>query len=162
MDSLADLMNFLPQQGTVVWLGLRPAKRTDMIPVDRVMARTDQGLVGDRYAKAGGRRQVTLIQVEHLDILGSLLGTGAVTPETVRRNVAVRGLNLLALKDRRFRVGDAVLEYTGLCHPCSRMETALGPGGYNAMRGHGGITARVVSDGEIRLESAVAVAVAAT
>ncbi len=157
VQSLADLMEVLPQHGTVEWIGLRPAKRADMRSVEHAEARANRGLVGDRYSKAGGRRQVTLIQAEHLDALGSLLGRGPVAPETVRRNVVVRGINLLALKSRRFRVGDAVLEFTGLCHPCSRMEAALGPGGYNALRGHGGITARVIADGEIRLASPVAV-----
>ena len=53
------------------------------------------------------------------------------------------GLNLLASNGRRLRIGsDAVLEITGVCAPCSRMEQILGEGGYNAVRGHGGLTAR--------------------
>lgn len=156
MQTIAELMQVLPQQGTVSWIGLRPGKREAMVPVERVMARTDQGLVGDRYRKAGGKRQVTLIQAEHLEALASLLGSASLAPHIVRRNIVVRGINLLALRDRRFRVGAAVLEYSGRAHPCSRMEEALGPGGYNAMRGHGGITARVIADGEIQLSSAVA------
>jgi MOSC domain-containing protein YiiM len=67
----------------------------------------------------------------------------------------VRGINLLALKNKTFSIGDAMFEMTGLCHPCSRMEEALGAGGYNAMRGHGGITARVLQEGLIRVGDAV-------
>ena len=103
-----------------------------------------------------GKRQVTLIQAEHLPVIAALAGLGAVTPEELRRNVVVSGLPLLALKDRRFRIGSeaggwVLLEGTGECHPCSRMEEAFGPGGYNAVRGHGGITARVLEGGPIRV-----------
>ena len=103
-----------------------------------------------------GKRQVTLIQAEHLPVIAALAGLGAVRPEQLRRNIVVSGLPLLALKDRRFRIvnasGDSVLlEGTGECHPCSRMEEAFGPGGYNAVRGHGGITARVLEGGLIEV-----------
>ena len=127
-----------------------------MVLVERVLAMTDGGLAGDHYGKEGGNRQVTLIQAEHLEAVASMLGLASVAPESVRRNVVVRGINLLALKDRRFHAGNALLEYTGLAHPCSRMETELGPGGYNAMRGHGGITARVIENGEVWVSGTVA------
>ena len=113
--------------------------------------RIDSGLIGDRYAGRSGERQVTLIQWEHLPVIASVLGLESLDPSLLRRNIAVSGINLLALKDKQFRIGDAVLKFTGLCHPCSFMETTFGPGGYNAVRGHGGITARVVSSGKIAL-----------
>lgn len=104
-----------------------------------------------------GRRQVTLIQAEHLPVVAALAGLETVTPELLRRNVVVSGISLLGLKDRRFRIGEVVLEGTGECHPCSRMEENLGAGGYNAVRGHGGITARVVQGGLMRVGDAVTV-----
>jgi len=96
---------------------------------------------------------VTLLQAEHLDVIAALLGRapGTVAPEALRRNLVIRGINLLALRQARFRVGGALLEGTGPCDPCSRMEEVLGGGGFNAMRGHGGITARVLEAGAIAL-----------
>ena len=82
-----------------------------------------------------------------------------VKPEMVRRNVVVKGLNLLALKEQQFKIGSVILETTGLCHPCSRMEENLGAGGYNAMRGHGGITARIIKGGEIKMGDKVSLVI---
>jgi MOSC domain-containing protein YiiM len=87
--------------------------------------------------------------------VAKLLGKPEVCPEWVRRNILVSGINLLALRDRRFRIGNTMLEGTGTCDPCSRMEEALGAGGYNAMRGHGGIIARIVDGGMIQVGDAV-------
>ena len=147
---LAALMNAQVRPGRVEWIGLRPARRADMQVVELAELDPHQGLVGDRYAGRSGNRQVTLIQRENLAAIAAHLGLEGVLPEQLRRNIVVSGLNLLALKDRPFRLGAAVLEMTGDCHPCSRMEEIFGPGGYNAVRGHGGITARVVQAGEVR------------
>ena len=109
------------------------------------------GIIGDRYQGRSGKRQVTLLQAEYLPVIASCLQIAEVCPTSLRRNVLVRGINLLALKKQQIRIGDVLLEITGECHPCSYMEEALGPGGYNAMRGHGGMTARVLSSGSIRI-----------
>jgi MOSC domain-containing protein YiiM len=154
--SMAQLLNTLPQIGEVTWIGIRPLRRAPLEVKTEVRVSPEQGLLGDHYAgKYNTNRQVTLIQAEHLLAIASFLGLPNLEPGQLRRNVVVRGLNLLALKDKRFRIGEALLEMTGACHPCSRMEETLGPGGYNAVRGHGGITARVLEGGLIRVGDAV-------
>ena len=152
---LAVLMNAPVRPGRVEWIGLRPARRVDMAVVDVAELDPRAGMVGDRYAGRSGSRHVTLIQSENLAAIAGHLGIDVALPEQFRRNIVVSGLNLLALKDRRFRLGSAVLEMTGDCHPCSRMEEIFGPGGYNAVRGHGGITARVLEAGAVRLGDAL-------
>jgi MOSC domain-containing protein YiiM len=108
------------------------------------------GLEGDHYhTRHNGPRQITLMASEDLAAVAAFLGRDFVTPDLTRRNLITCGVNLLALKDQRFRVGSAVLEGTGECAPCSRMEANLGAGGYNAMRGRGGITARIVESGKV-------------
>jgi len=150
------LLRRFPRDGRVMWIGIRPQRRGEIDVRDEVDAITDVGLAGDHYrSRSSGKRQATLIQAEHLAVVGALLSEEALDPARLRRNIVVSGINLLALKGRRFRVGDALFEATGLAHPCSRMEEELGPGGYNAMRGHGGLTARVVSGGVIRVGDSV-------
>jgi len=115
------------------------------------------GLEGDHYAGSSGNRSVTLIQQEHIETIASLLHVEKIEPSQLRRNIVISGINLLALKDREFKIGTAILRMTGLCHPCSRMEETFGAGGYNAVRGHGGINARVVTPGIIKVQDQVEV-----
>lgn len=154
--SLFDLMKNFRQAGTVRWIGLRPERVTPLQPVEEVQVDLDNGLIGDRFrGKAGAVRQVTLIQAEHLEVVARLLGRESIDPILLRRNIVVEGINLMALRSQEFQIGSAILVGTGNCAPCSRMEANLGLGGYNAMRGHGGITASVVEPGVIRLGDSV-------
>lgn len=148
--TLKQLIQNLPQQGEVEWIGVRSKKRAPLEVLDRVTI-LEKGLEGDHYAGRSGNRGITLIQQEHIEAIASLLHRSSVSPSELRRNIVVSGINLLALKDREFKIGSATLKMTGLCHPCSRMEEVLGSGGYNAVRGHGGINARIISPGIIRL-----------
>lgn len=153
---LQKLMNTMPQQGTLTWIGIRPKRKAPLLPLPEVEAITLKGLAGDHFSgSAGSKRQVTLIQQEHLDLIASVMQLPHLTPGMLRRNLVVKGINLHAFKDRRFWVGSVLLEYTGDCHPCSRMEEILGPGGYNAVRGHGGITARIITGGNIKVHDTV-------
>lgn len=151
MIPLKELLAQVPQSGEVRWIGVRPSARAPMVEIDAVEALRDAGLTGD-HARPTPRnqRQVTLIQWEHLPVVAALIGK-AVAPADLRRNLAIAGINLFSLKNRRFRIGQAVLETTGWCQPCARLEERLGPGTFQAMRGHGGLTARVLESGIIRL-----------
>jgi len=137
--------------GEVVWIGVRPERKALMQALETAEIDEAQGLVGDHYLGRSRKRQVTLIASEHLAAIASYLGRADVSPLDLRRNIVTRGINLLALKDAWVQIGEAVLETTQECHPCSRMEAAFGPGGYNAVRGHGGLTMRVVRGGRVRL-----------
>ena len=156
--------------GRLQAIALRPGRHQPALAVQHAEAHAGQGLVGDRsYRVAGpatGKRQVTLIQAEHLPVIAALAGgrwaADGLDALLLRRNLVVAGLNLLAarslFKDQplRLHLGDqVVLEVTGPCEPCSKMEALLGPGGYNAMRGHGGVTARVLQGGRLAVGDAV-------
>jgi MOSC domain-containing protein YiiM len=154
--TLKDLIDTLPQVGRLEWIGLRTARREYVESVREARVLAGLGLEGDhrtlnKKPDPESKRQITLIQAEHLVAVASMLANDPIDPSLTRRNLVVSGINLLALKDKSFYVGEVLLEYTGPCHPCTRMEENLGPGGYNAMRGHGGITARILSEGVIRV-----------
>lgn len=165
--SMRNIVARHPRAGRVEAIFLRLARLQPVKSVTEIEALAERGLDGDRAAFAppsrpgGSKRQVTLLQAEHLSVIAALAGHAAVDAAELRRNLVISGLNLLAarslFKDRPLvlQVGEAVFEITGSCDPCSRMEELLGPGGFNAMRGHGGVTARVLQGGRIRVGDAV-------
>jgi len=137
--------------GTLTWIGLRSERRGQVTPVERARAVADKGLEGDhRMDKTpGSARQVTLISEEFMQQIAHFTGLSTIDPVLLRRNLVVNGINLNVLRHQRFQIGEAVFEATALCHPCSRMEAALGKGGVAAMIGHGGLCARILSTGNI-------------
>lgn len=145
--------------GRLEWIGLRPARRQAMQCVESVEAIAGRGLDGDhRVDKTpGSGRQVTLISREFIDQTAHFLGGRSIDPGLLRRNLVVSGINLHALRYQRFRIGGAVLEAGALCHPCARMEAALGPGGVAAMLGHGGLCCRVLESGNIAVGDVLSV-----
>ena len=152
MSNMKKLLRTIPQVGKVDFISIRPERKMLPSSVENVKISIEKGLEGDHYKGSSRKRQVTLIQAEHLKAMASLLRKDRIDPLLTRRNIVVSGVNLLAFKDMQFQIGeDVILEMTGACHPCSQMETNFGEGGYNAMRGHGGITAKVIQSGEIRI-----------
>lgn len=152
MSELKALIAGYAKPGAIEWIGLRAQRRSDMVSVADV-AVTESGLDGDHGRP--GKRAVTLIQAEHLGVIGAMLGRGEIAPDVFRRNLVVSGINLSALKGRQVRVGSALLLFEVICAPCSRMEEALGVGGYSAVRGHGGWCASVLEPGRIRIGDSV-------
>ena len=112
--------------------------------VSEVLANQDTGLEGDHFRKSStGKRQVTLIQQEHLEVVARILSKSKIPPKFLRRNIVVSGINLLALKKPRFQAEEVLLKTTGICAPCDWTEENLGLDGYSTMRGHGDITAKI-------------------
>ena len=148
--------------GRVEAIIVRANRRDPARSIAATQALAGIGLADDRLGKRGeaelSTRQVTLIQAEHLPVIAQLAGVATVDPVRLRRNIVVSGINLLALRNVKVRVGEALLEVVGPCAPCSRMEEEVGPGAYAAMRGHGGMTARIIEGGAIRVGDAVRVA----
>ena len=145
-------MSQFPHTGKLEWIGIRAARRASVESREQAEAIAGYGLAEDHYAsKTNGKRQVTLIQSEHLEAVAKILGKSEVRADGLRRNLLVSGLNIYALRNRKFRIGSVLLEGSGPCEPCARMEEVLGVGGYNAMRGHGGITARILEGGVLRV-----------
>ena len=158
MNAQTKLTSQFPRSGRVQWIGVRPKRDVPMLEVNEVNAISGKGLQGDRYASGSGKRGITLIQAEHLPVIAALSGHEKIAPATLRRNMVVSGIPLIALIGKKFRIGDAIFEGTDVCDPCERMEAALGPGAYNAMIGHGGLCARILQGGKISIgDSLVAI-----
>ncbi len=121
------------------------------------------GIDGDRYCEGtgfwtryGDVCQVTLIEGEDLDFIENELGI-SVKDGQHRRNIITRGVRLLDLRRKRFRVGEVLLEFDRSRPPCRHVQDLSEPGMTRALKGRGGICARVVEAGQIRAQDAIAV-----
>ena len=129
--------------------------------VEEVSTIEDCGIAGDRYCEGtgfwtryGDVCQVTLIEAEDLDYIEDELGI-RVKDGQHRRNIITRGIRLEDLRRKRFRIGEALLEYDRPRPPCRHVQDLSEPGMTRALKGRGGICARVVEGGTIRARDAI-------
>ena len=138
----------------LAWIGLRPSRRGTIQTPGSVMAVPGRGLHGDHAMRGRNPdRQLTLMTAADLAILASALGS-RVDPIELRRNLLLDGAHSSLRSGDRYRLGDVLLQVTGPCEPCSRMKEVLGNEGFLAMRGHGGVTARILRGGLLKLGDA--------
>lgn len=146
--------------GIVEAIWLTGERAGEMRCVDAIEAIAGIGLTGDRYGDARShtfarrRCQVTLIEAEHLVKTAGRFDR-PLAPGIHRRNLVTRGIRLLDLADRVFRIGEAVLVWDRRRPPCRRLdELARGPLG-RALGGWGGVCTRVQTGGLIRTGDAI-------
>ena len=169
--NLRQLTTKFAQTGQLQAIYCRSARGVLCVQTSSAIAIAGRGLQGDRASLTvsqnplGSNRQITLIQAEHIAVISALMNK-IVDPASLRRNLVVSGINLLATKSlfkdqpMHLIINDVVLQITGPCEPCSKMEAIHGVGAYNAMRGHGGVTAKVIKGGELKLGDIVTCRVA--
>jgi MOSC domain-containing protein YiiM len=150
-------------RGVVEGIYLARKGSATMERVEEVNTIEGCGIEGDRYCEGtgfwtpyGDVCEVTLISGEDLDYIEDELGIHVRNGEH-RRNIITRGIRLDDLRRKKFRVGETVLEYDRPRPPCRHVQDLSEPGMTRALRGRGGICARVVEAGRIRARDAIEV-----
>jgi MOSC domain-containing protein YiiM len=141
--------------GRVEAIFVVPERRAAPIALPEVEALAEIGLRGDRWGEARPkglprRCQVTLIEAEHLERAGATFAEAMARGEH-RRNIVTRGIRLAELEGKRFRVGGALMIYDRRRAPCAHLDASAGAGAARELGGWGGICARVLEGGLIRL-----------
>ena len=139
---------------SIVSLRLCLGSREPMKEVAQANFITGQGMQGDRHLRSDGlraKRQVLIMDVETLKHFG-------LEPGQVRENVTLEGLDLSTISagDRVSLGADVVLEITGDCEPCARMDE-IRPGLKEEIDGKRGVLAFVEKGGVVSIGSEVGV-----
>jgi MOSC domain-containing protein YiiM len=139
----------------VIWIGVRPERKAPVQSRTEVYADREDGLTGDHPTQP--HRQLTLISQEAMEEVARILKIEKADPAKTRRNMLIEGLDLSLSSGDQLRIGGAIIEITGPCLPCERMNETFGHGGRLAMAEAGGLTARILLSGTIRVGDEVRV-----
>jgi MOSC domain-containing protein YiiM len=128
-----------------------PAGTNETVEVERAECVPGQGLKGDRYAEKGEghKGQVTFFDWQVYLDLCEQFGLNHPSPGVFRRNVVVEGADLPSLIGKRFTLQGVTFEGAQDCAPCYWMDQAFAPGAEEAMRGRGGLRARILTGGTL-------------
>ncbi len=126
-----------------------------MLAVPEIVCRAGRGIEGDRFLdfKADYKGQITFFSREVYDQLCAEFGVWDREPSVFRRNVITAGLDLAGLYGREFEIQGVRFLGIAECTPCHWMNEAFHPGAEARLQGNGGLRAKIVSDGVLRVEA---------
>jgi MOSC domain-containing protein YiiM len=127
----------------------QPAGEHPLVPADQIECVAGRGIRGDRFFdyKENYKGQITFFAMEVLEALRAELNLHEVPPQATRRNAFVRGADLPALIGRQFEIQGVRFAGVEESRPCHWMNSALGPGAEEWLRGRAGLRCRILSDG---------------
>ncbi len=133
----------------------QPAGQEPMIEVAEVRCLAGQGLEGDRFLdhKDNYKGQITFFDLAVHQRLIETFAAPEASPSLYRRNVICEGVDLNSLIGQEFEVQGIRFRGTEECRPCYWMDQALAPGAEEAMKGHGGLRAQILSSGALKADA---------
>ena len=127
----------------------QPAGEHPIVPAEKIECVAGRGIRGDRFFdyKENYKGQITFFAMEVLETLRNELNLPEAQPQATRRNAFIRGADLPALVGQQFAIQGVRFEGMEESRPCHWMNSALGPGAEEWLRGRAGLRCRILSDG---------------
>lgn len=131
----------------------QPAGEHPSLEVPEIRCLAGRGIEGDRFLdfKADYKGQITFFSAEIYDELCARLGVRDRPPSAFRRNVITRGVDLNSLVGREFTIQGVRFLGMAECSPCDWQDGAFAPGTEAALQGRGGLRAKILTDGMLRV-----------
>ncbi len=130
----------------------QPAGTNTINEVDQMECVGGRGIRGDRFFDHADNfhGQITFFANEVYQAISNELKVSERPVSVFRRNVVTRGVDLNKLIGREFEVQGIRFLGTEECRPCYWMNEAFGAGAKDALKGRGGLRARILSNGILR------------
>lgn len=124
------------------------------IEVGEIHCVAGRGIQGDRFYdfKENYKGQITFFATEVFEDVCRQLRVNGLSPGVARRNVITAGIDLNSLVGVEFEIQSVRFAGAAECSPCHWMNTAIAPGAEKLLRRRGGLRARILTDGILRVE----------
>ena len=134
--------------------GNQPPGEHPIVAVNEVECVAGKGLSGDRFFdyEKDYEGQATFISSEVFTEVCRQLGVVDKLPGVTRRNIVTQGVDLNSLVGKKFVVQGVEFEGVEECSPCRWMNVAIAPGAEAALRNRGGLRARILTSGRLRVD----------
>jgi MOSC domain-containing protein YiiM len=132
----------------------QPPGEHPLVEKEELSCVAGRGIEGDRFFdyKDNYKGQITFFSTEVFADVCGRLGVPGKSPGVTRRNVITAGVDLNSWVGAEFEIQGVRFAGIAECSPCYWMDLAIAPGAEKLLQGRGGLRARILTDGILRVE----------